>query len=165
MVSKLTGALIVLGVLAACAFFASDMLGAPAMAALTKRGNTTPDPNVPKIGRIIPDSDLAGWCVPRRHTVIVFTAKWCPGCQSLEQGLKMLTDTRGDVVVRKVSMDQRDQWQQIARSAGQDIASVPHVVIYSAEGKLVAADHGDTKTGLHLLTDWINSEIQHTTAQ
>ena len=38
-------------------------------------------------------------------------------------------------------------------------STVPHVMIYNRDGKVLASDDGPDKDGLHLLYDWMNAEL------
>ena len=49
-----------------------------------------------------------------------------------------------------------DRWR-----AELNIASVPHIVIYDAQGDRIAADHGSDKAAYQLLGHWINEETNH----
>ena len=86
-----------------------------------------------------------------RITVFVFSGRWCPACRRLERRLRRFVSVRPDVAFKFIETS--DRW-----SAELNIASVPHIVIYDAQGDRIAADHGSDKTAYQLLGHWINEE-------
>jgi hypothetical protein len=122
------------------------------------------DPGYRDIEIIIPETDLSLSAEPGRITVFVFTSDSCPSCEKLDRFLRMLTGRRGDVAVRLIDVGYRWSSQQVRMDYGINIATVPHVVIYGSDGKLIARDDGREKEALELLCEWVNTELRRSDA-
>jgi len=90
---------------------------------------------------------------PGRHTIIEFYTTRCPGCRRLSRYLDDFSRRRPDVAIRKVKLD-REAAEQF------NVRTVPHVIIYDADGKLLAQDSGSDKAGLDLLQEWMQEEAR-----
>lgn len=123
------------------------------------------DPGYRDIETIIPEADLSRSVEPGRITVFVFTSDSCPSCEELDRFLRVLTGRRGDVAVRRIDVGYRWSSQQVRMDYGINIATVPHVVIYGADGKLLARDDGREKDALELLCEWVNTELRRSDEQ
>jgi len=110
------------------------------------------------ITTIEPSRELANYCEPNRHTVFIFTADWCPGCRSLEAYLPGFLELRKDVAIRQIRVDDARVSETVTRVSGVKLRSIPHVVIYDAQGNIAAADDGNDKSGLEMLMKWIQDE-------
>jgi thiol-disulfide isomerase/thioredoxin len=106
-----------------------------------------------------PSRELSNYRQPNRHTVFIFSANWCPGCRSLEGYLPAFLEARKDVAIRHISVDDPYVSARVTQAAGVKLRSIPHVVIYDADGNIAAADDGSDKSGLETLIQWINDEI------
>jgi thiol-disulfide isomerase/thioredoxin len=106
-----------------------------------------------------PTRELSNYRQPNRHTVFIFSANWCPGCRSLEGYLPAFLEARKDVAIRHISVDDPATSARVTRAAGVKVQSIPHVVIYDADGNIAATDNGSDKSGLDALVNWINAEI------
>ena len=107
--------------------------------------------------RLSPTQPLEAYREPGRHTVFIFSATWCPACRALEGHLPAFLEKRPDVAVRSISID--DPGQRAIAATGVHLRSIPHVVIYSADGELVAADDASDKSGYETLVRWMNEEM------
>src|SRR3982074_1267643 len=54
--------------------------------------------------RLHPTSALTSYLEQGRHTVFIFSATWCPACQSLEGRLPAFINERPDVAVRSIDV-------------------------------------------------------------
>ena len=99
-------------------------------------------------------------CVPGRFTVLAFYSDSCPGCRKLQQHFQRFRALRRDVAIRLVDLGNRWGNKNYKALYGTSIRSVPHVMIYDPEAKLIAGDEGTDKAGLELLYDWMNAEIR-----
>ncbi len=99
---------------------------------------------------------------PGHLTAVIYTSDLCSACRKLERHLGSLLIMRPDVVVRRVDLGK--QWNRLEckRAYGVDIRSVPHVVLFDAEGTVLARDDGHDKAGLELLYKWMNAELLRT---
>jgi len=95
-----------------------------------------------------------------RTNVFVFYADNCPGSNKLLGYVSGMTRMRPDVAFQLVNLGPQWRGRDVAVDYGIQLASVPHVMIYTPEGTLLAADTQDAKTGLELLCDWVRSEIE-----
>jgi thiol-disulfide isomerase/thioredoxin len=113
---------------------------------------------------LCPTQPLAAYRQSGRHTVFIFSAQWCPGCRSLEAQLPHFLELRRDVAIRHISVDDPAASQRAVEASGVKLRSIPHVVIYNADGELAAEDDGSDKAGLETLVKWMNDELQREAA-
>ena len=97
---------------------------------------------------------------PKHVTVLAYTSDSCPGCRKLSKHLDRLVNTRPDVAVRIVDLGRRWSARNCKSLYGIDIYSVPHILLFDADGNLLAEDIGRDKAGLKLLYEWLNAEIR-----
>jgi thioredoxin-related protein len=90
---------------------------------------------------------------PGRVTVFVFSGRWCPACRRLERNIKRFAGVRPDVAFK--FLESNDRWR-----AQYNIHTVPHVVMFDANGKQIAADSGSDKSAYELLYRWMGEESQ-----
>ncbi len=111
-------------------------------------------------GWIDPAPPIDDWAQPGRHTVIVFSADWCPGCKKMQTYLKQFhARYRPDVAVRMVDVTHFRDMDDANARYGTDIGAVPSVRVYGPDGQLLAADEGrDGREGCDLLLKWMNKE-------
>lgn len=114
------------------------------------------------IETIVLGPDPAEACEPGRTTVVAFVSDSCPGCVKLLGHARLLTKRRPDVAVRFVDLGSQWGGQNYLSKYGVNIRSVPHVMLYSGQGKLLAGDDGQSKAGLDLLYKWMNIELNRT---
>jgi hypothetical protein len=88
-----------------------------------------------------------------RITVYVFSGRWCPACRRLDRQVRRFGGVRPDVAFKFIETN--DHWR-----AKYNIVSVPHIIIFDAQGSQVVADRGSDKAALHSLTNWMNEETQ-----
>jgi len=98
--------------------------------------------------------------VPSHITVLAYTSDSCPGCVKLKGHLRKLVALRPDVAVRLVDLGKKWHGADYKSLYGIDLNSVPHVVLFDAEGKTLAEDNGSDKAGLKLLYEWMNAELK-----
>jgi thiol-disulfide isomerase/thioredoxin len=116
------------------------------------------------IAEIKPDGPVTAYAEPGRHTVITFYSQSCPGCRQLDGHLDRFAALRPDVAIRKVDLGKSWSSTAAARDYGEPIRSVPHVIIISADGDVIARDSDSDKAGLELLHQWINAELRRDVA-
>jgi hypothetical protein len=107
---------------------------------------------------------VTAYAEPGRHSVIVLTSQRCPGCRQLERHLDSFTRMRPDVAIRTIDLGGEWNSMSVARDYGEPLHSVPHVVLVSADGDVIARDDGRDKEGLQLLYDWMNAELRRDVA-
>ena len=96
---------------------------------------------------------------PDQPTIIELYSISCPGCQRLHGHLKQFLKVRPDVVVGQIHLGRDWSSQDAWEFYKEDVYSVPHIIIYGANGKLIAKDNGTDKSGLKFLYNWMNDEI------
>ena len=89
--------------------------------------------------------------VEGRHTIVVIYLPSCRACRRMDRRLDDLLTVRPDVAVLKVKYS-----PQLAQDL--EVDSVPYVVIYGADGTLLAADDARSRPGSKLLDAWIRAE-------
>jgi len=134
--------------------------GPPALERLLAEPETGRTLGYPDVEVIVPSKELADSCEPGRITVLAFVSESCPACLQLHEHLNGLVRLRPDVAVRFVDLGKRWGGVDYKQIYGVNIRSIPHVLIYGPEGKLLEADDGRDKAGLELLYRWINSEFR-----
>ncbi|MCY2929562.1 MAG: hypothetical protein NTV86_08730 [Planctomycetota bacterium] len=94
-----------------------------------------------------------------RITVFVFTLTRSMACVKLQNLIGQFAQIRPDVAFRFVDVSdlqgQEGDWREYL---GVDVRTVPHVMIYDADRRLIAGDEKDGKDGLKLLYEWIGKE-------
>jgi thiol-disulfide isomerase/thioredoxin len=84
---------------------------------------------------------IEDYLVPGKTTVVDFTSRFCPPCQSIAPHLDRLHEKRADIVVVAVDINRPNvkgiDWQSpVARQF--DLNSIPHFRVYGPDGKLLA---------------------------
>ena len=115
--------------------------------------------NEPGIEVVKAGPDPGAACEPAHITVLAYTSDSCPGCRKLKNHLARLLAIRPDVAVRMVDLGHRWGGLDYKSLYGTEIRSVPHILLFDADGNLVAADDAKDKDGLELLYEWLNAEI------
>ena len=125
---------------------------------LAEPGSNTTSP--PAVRTVKAGPVPAAACEPSHITVLVYTSDSCGGCRKLKTHVKSLVSIRPDVAVRLVDLGLR--WGNLDYESlyGTKIRSVPHVLIFDADGDLLAADDGKDKAALKLLYEWMNAELK-----
>ena len=96
---------------------------------------------------------------PDQPTIIELYSSSCPGCKRLHGHLKQFLRVRPDVVVTQIHLGRYWSSESVWESYRVDVKTVPHIIIYGPNGKLIAEDNGTDKSGLEFLYDWMNDEI------
>ncbi|MGD9074246.1 MAG: thioredoxin family protein [Desulfobacteraceae bacterium] len=96
---------------------------------------------------------------PDQPSIIELYSSSCPGCKRLHGHLKRFLKVRPDVVVTQIHLGRYWSSEDVWNSYRVDVYSVPHIIIYGPNGKLIAKDNGKDKSGLEFLYDWMNDEI------
>ena len=96
---------------------------------------------------------------PDQPSIIELYSSSCPGCKRLHGHLKQFLRVRPDVVVTQIHLGRYWSSEAVWESYKVDVKTVPHIIIYGPDGKLVAKDNGTDKSGLEFLYDWMNEEI------
>lgn len=109
----------------------------------------------------------AYFAVPGRLTVLVFHDHECPGSRSLERSLVHFSRQRPDVAIRKVSMTPDIPPGKTKRGFYWEIDNyrwtiwaTPSVLIFDANGKLIAGDERLDFPGTDLLHKWMVREAE-----
>ena len=95
-----------------------------------------------------------------RITVLAFYSNSCPSVRRLRESLASLTHLRPDVAIRMVNLGERWGGRDYQALYGVNILSVPHVMIYGPDGRLLDGDDGRDKTGLKRLHAWLTEELK-----
>lgn len=83
---------------------------------------------------------LAPHVVAGKVTVFDFYADWCAPCRKIDAHVYAMLQTRSDLAVRKLNVV---SWETpLAARHLKGVASLPHVVVYGRDGKLVRAITG-----------------------
>ncbi|MEI7835457.1 MAG: hypothetical protein WCK05_03500 [Planctomycetota bacterium] len=94
-----------------------------------------------------------------RVTVFVFTVSRSSVCGKLQNLIGQFVQIRPDVAFRFIDItdlqEAEGDWREYL---GADVRTVPHVMIYDAQRRLIAEDKKDDKDGLKLLYTWISKE-------
>jgi thiol-disulfide isomerase/thioredoxin len=96
---------------------------------------------------------LASLAEPGRITVVDIYTTTCPACRKLDGYLNGLAARRPDVCIKKILSN--DHWRREA-----NVRYVPTCILFDADGKIVARDNGEDRSGSETLIDWINTERQ-----
>ena len=88
-----------------------------------------------------------------RVNVFVFSGRWCPACRRLERNIKRFAGTRPDVAFK--FLETNDRWH-----AQYNIRTVPHVIMFDADGKQIVADSGNDKSAYQALYRWMGEETE-----
>jgi len=89
-----------------------------------------------------------------RINVFTFYSDSCPGSQRLGGYIGHLARMRPDVAFQMVNVGPPGLRDSSAHT------DTPHVIIYSADGALLASDSDGGKDGLKLLCDWMNRQVE-----
>lgn len=101
------------------------------------------------------------FAVPHRTTVVIFHDNTCPACVKLDGDLEDFTRLRPDVAIRKIRITLNgDAYYSAIRNYRWKIYLMPCVLIFNADGKLVAADHATNAAGGNMLERWMNREAE-----
>jgi len=156
----MNGKVILCLLIVACAVGAYvQMTAGPApLETLLKTAGAAPGYAHGDIQMIEPGPSVERFCEPGRITVFAFVSDSCPGCRKIRGHVQDHARQRPDVAIRLIDVGYRWRSDDCRARYGVNIYSVPHVLIYDAEGNLLAADDGRDKDGLELLYDWMNAE-------
>jgi hypothetical protein len=108
----------------------------------------------------LPAARLAGLHQNGRINVFAFYADDCPGSKKLRRYIEHLTNIRPDVAFQMVNLGRNWRKRDLEKAYEIQLSSVPHVMIYTPDGALLAGDNRDSKTGLELLCEWIETETE-----
>ncbi len=84
-------------------------------------------------------------------TVIEFYADYCSGCRGLDNHLRSFVKLRPGVAVRQFKLSNEWKPSEIWANYNLNISSIPHVIIYDHDGKLIAQDDGNKKEGFDFI--------------
>ena len=96
---------------------------------------------------------------PGQPTIIELYSSSCPGCKLLHDHFRRFLRVRPDVAVTQIHLGRYWSSEAVWQSYRVDVKTVPHIIIYGPNGKLIAEDNGKDKSGLDFLYDWMNDEI------
>ena len=132
--------------------------GPPPLVSLMQTPATVSAETGPDIRTIEPGQDLAQWCEPGRITIFAFMSDSCSACRMTKSRLRELAGRRPDVAVRLIDLGRRWHRVNCMERYGINLRSIPHVMIYDADGESMAADYGRNKAGFELLCKWMAAE-------
>lgn len=133
----------------------------PPVERLLNTPNSFPDKSMGGIRQVfLPIARLAGLRQSGRINVFTFYAEDCPGSQKLRGYIERFTNIRPDVTFQMVDLGQKWRQRDLEKAYGIELASVPHVMIYTSDGALLAGDTRTNKVGLELLCDWMKREVE-----
>lgn len=98
------------------------------------------------------------YIVPGHITVVAYGASWCPGCRQFKNHASQLVRMRPDVAVVHVDVGPVFRDGDPAQSLNRDMQSIPHFVVFDAEGNILAEDVGRDRDGADLVYEWMNAE-------
>jgi thioredoxin 1 len=78
-----------------------------------------------------------------KYTVFDVYADWCGPCRVVDAQLRELTEHRKDIAVRKLNVV--DFKSPLAREMGAKLKALPHVVVFSPDGKRTDLTGADAK--------------------
>lgn len=98
--------------------------------------------------------DITKFVVKGKINVFDFYSKFCPPCMRISPYLEQLAEKDPDVVVNKVDINRADvegiDWDSpVVKQYG--LQSVPHFIIYDAQGKKIAEGADARKMVMDLL--------------
>ena len=125
---------------------------------LVASGLREPTEAAPAVGRagIVPadqNTPIESQLESGRINIFVFSGRWCPACRRLERNIRRFAGVRPDVAFK--FLETNDRWR-----AQYNIHTVPHVVMFDASGKQIAADSGSDKSAYELLYRWMSEETE-----
>ncbi len=91
-------------------------------------------------------------------TVIEFYADYCSSCRELNNYLRNFVKLRPDVAVRQIKLSNEWNTSVAWENYKLNIRSIPHVLIYGHDGKLIVQDNGNKKDGYDFIYKWMNDE-------
>jgi len=149
--------LVILALLAACGYgaYRHYTAGPSAAQALQHVSSIAPGFGSGDMAVIEPGQDLESWREPGRITIIAFVSDHCSAWVQAKPQWRSLLRRRPDAAIRLVDLGRN--WKRADGKAkyGQNIRTLPHVLVYDAAGKLLAADNGLSKDGLSAVEEWI----------
>jgi thiol-disulfide isomerase/thioredoxin len=101
--------------------------------------------------------DLNSLPVQGKITVVDFFSQYCPPCMQLAPLLEQLAQKRSDLAIKKMSIQRPEvsgkiDWQSpLAQQLG--LHSIPHFMIFNAQGKLESQGQAATKQVLAWLKE------------
>lgn len=107
-----------------------------------------------------PGFDVNEYAVPGQVTVVVFYVSWCSACKRLDGAFNRFLKVHPDVAVRKIEM--KDKWNVpwAKKQFGLVITGTPHLVIFDADGSVLAQDDGRNKKALRYVYKWMDAELR-----
>jgi len=130
--------------------------GAPRESSATPPVGTSPEVSLPVTGHG-DEVKLEEHLVAGKTTVFDFYSEQCPACMMLAPELEKLAAKRPDLAIVKVDVNRPDvtdriDWDSpVARQ--HNLESLPHLVIFDADGKEVASG----EEAFRRVTDWLGS--------
>jgi len=118
-----------------------------------------PEPEGADIADLTEDEALDGLenhAVDGRVTVFDFAADWCVPCRNLDRHLRTLLATDTDLAVRRIDVS---AWRgPLMNRYLSDVAELPFVIVYDAEGELVGELAGFEPEAIDALIEQARAE-------
>ncbi len=108
---------------------------------------------------VMPDGPLEELGEAGRHTIVLITARWCPGCRQMENYLGQLLEVRPDIAIKRINFDEAGGWDHASQRLGVSIKAVPHVTLIDQAGVVLAQDDGENRLGAEMLAEWLEDEL------
>jgi hypothetical protein len=100
------------------------------------------------------------YVAPGLPTIIEFYDRTSNDCRHLDRNYKNFLLLRPDVAVRRIQVPDRWDPQELWQEYHLRIFTIPHIMVYGPNGKLIAADDGHHKDGCDFLYRWMDSEAR-----
>ena len=99
-------------------------------------------------------------CQPGRINVFVFYSENWEGSRKFRKHIDQFAQLRPDVAFQMIDLGPQWRKRDCTEDYGIQLARIPHLVIYAADGRLLAADNHTEKSAFELLADWGKRESQ-----
>lgn len=99
------------------------------------------------------------YAVPGAYTILYFYSNSCPACKRLNADLEQFTIVRPDVAVLKFDLGYDWSGDEAYNIYRLRIGKTPFIHIYDPSGSLIAEDIAHEADGLHLLREWMTTEL------
>jgi hypothetical protein len=104
--------------------------------------------------------NAADHVVPGHPTVFVFCTSYCPSCKRLQgRDFGVFLPLRPDVAIRHVRLRKGWNHDSVRAQYGLNFGFTPHIIVYGPDGRLIAQDDGQDRSGRKFLNKWMKDEF------